>query len=515
MSRSPSLKIMLKFARLAVQSLCCTTCFVCFAADGEKVEQANQPAQHTVIDVGARKQLFVDNRFIASDRGVELVMHRPRRDGHILIKADQSWEEGGQIMVYSSVLRENGKTRVWYDLLTPTGEGPYDHQRRVCYAESEDGLHFVKPELGLHEVNGSKANNVVLPGVIGGCAVWIDPKADPEHRYKTQTKVYPSGQFHMHSSPDGLNWTKFSRLEPGPGGWDTQSIVFWDPAISRYALFTRYWEDNLDPARRFRTVRRLESDDLRNWDRQTIVMQPDDQDLATHQTSTLKPPVDFYGADVFRYEDVYIMLAQTFWHWYPRAEGPGPSTFDVRLAISRDGKSFERVGQRSPFLSLGPEGEFDSRFVWAMPDPVRMGDELWFYYVGSNRDHDRVVDPANGGEHRAGVSRAVLRLDGFVSANAGYEGGEMTTPLIRFTGQSLELNVDTGGGGSVLVELLDEEGQPLPGYSKNDTVPVIGNSVNMPVSWEGGTDVSELAGRPIRLRFHMQDCQLYAFQFVE
>ena len=509
----PSL-ITVKLVRVVVLAVCFTMSVHCLAADKDHVESTAQPS---VIDVGARKQLFVDERFIASSGGVELVMHRPQRDGQVLVTADQPWEAGGRIAVYSSVLRENGKTRVWYDLLTPTGEGPYDHERRVCYAESEDGLQYVKPQLGLHEVNGSKANNVVLPGVIGGCAVWIDPQADPADRYKTQTKVYPIGQLHMHSSPDGLHWTKFARLDPGPGGWDTQSIVFWDPDIERYALFTRYWEHNDDRARRYRTVRRLESDDLLNWDQQSIVMQPDEDDLATHETPTAQPPVDYYGADVFRYEGVYLMLAQAFWHWQPRppSEKLGPSTFDVRLAVSRDGETFQRVGGWSPFLSLGPEGRFDSRFVWAMPDPVRMGDELWIYYVGSNQDHDGVVDPASDGEHLSGISRAVLRLDGFVSANAGYSGGQLTTPLIRFSGNSLELNVNTGGGGSVLVELLDEKGQPLPGYSQSDAIPVVGNSVNMPVTWKGGTDVSEMAGRAVRLRFSMQDCQLYAFQFVE
>ena len=470
------------------------------------------------LDVGSAKQLFIDERFIDSSQGVELVMNPPRRDGVALLKADQPWEQDAHLSVYSSVLRENGKTRIWYDLVRPTGEGPYDHERRVCYAESEDGLHFVKPHLGLHEIQGSKANNVVLPGVIGGCAVWIDPNADAEHRYKTQAKVYPSAQFHMHSSADGLRWKPFARLDPGPGGWDTQSIVFWDPAIERYALYTRYWVHRADPARRYRTVRRLESEDLLHWDHQTIVMQPDERDLATHKTPTAQPPVDYYGADVFRYsgaDDVYIMLAQAFWHWFqrPPTKGLGPSSFDVRLSVSRDGKHFQRVGDRKAFLPTGPEGRFDSRFAWALPDPVRMGDQLWIYYAGTNRDHDSVVDPTAGGEHLSGIGRAVLRLDGFVAADAGDDGGQITTPPIRFDGRRLELNVQTSGGGSVAVEILDDQGQPLAAHSVADAVAIKGDSVRMPVSWKTGDDVSRLAGRTLRLRFHMRDCKLYAFQF--
>jgi hypothetical protein len=149
-----------------------------------------------------------------------------------------------------------------------------------------------------------------------------------------------------------------------------------------------------------------------------------------------------------------------------------------------------------------------------MPNPIRMGDELWIYYVGQNRDHNGNIDPgAPDGKFLSGIGRAVLRLDGFISADAGYRGGWLTTPLIRFSGGRLELNVATSGGGSVEVELLDEQGRPIEGYSKAASRIINGNSVRMPVRWKTTDDVSQLAGRPVRLRFHMQDCKLYAFQF--
>jgi len=508
---------------LVTNTLAIAACLLMMGPLGVVAE--SNPA--VVIDVGSRKQLFIDDRFIASSRGVEMVMNRPYRDGQVLLAADQPWEQGHFIGVYSSVLKEQGKVKIWYDLRRPSPGGPYDYELRVCYAESENGIDFSKPQLGLHEVDGSTANNVVMPGINGGCSVWIDPHAPPHERYKNQAKVYPSGQFHMHSSPDGLRWKLFAKLEPGPGGWDTQSVVFWDPVPQRYALYTRRWFRKEPAIESYRTVRRLESDDLRNWDNQSIVMEADEIDLATHKTPTGQPPVDYYGADVFKYseaEDVYVMLAQAFWHWSERKpdEGPvgvdrsghlGPSTFDVRLAVSRDGKRFQRAGNRKPFLATGAEGQFDSRFVWAMPHPVRMGDSLWFYYVGGNRDHDFIIDASANGRHLTGISRAVLRLDGFVSVDADYTGGEITTPPIRFAGNRLELNVETSGGGSVLVEMLDENQQPLPGYSKADAHAVQGDSVRMPVRWKTTDDVSRHADRSVRLRFHMQDCKLYAFQF--
>ena len=474
------------------------------------------------IDIGTRKQLFIDDRFIESSAGVSLVMNPPRRDGIILLTNDQPWETGPEtfIGVYSSVVKEGDVVRLWYDSRRD-GARRYG---RVSYAESKDGLHFTKPILKLHEIDGSRDNNVVIPGIIGGCAVWIDPKTPAQHRYKTQAKVYPTGQFHMHSSPDGLRWKLFARLDPGRGGWDTQSVAFWDSNIERYALYTRYWMSHRHGTAQapdnFRAVRRLESDDLKNWDNQSIVIRPDEDDRRLHSTPPGQPPVDYYGADVFRYAEadrVYVMLAQAYWHWQPRAprKGLGPAGFDVRLALSRDGSRFQRAGGRKPFLSMGPAGRFDSKFVWAMPDPVRMGDELWIYYVGSNRDHDGYVDAAAEGKHLTGIGRAVLRLDGFVSADADYTGGEITTPAIKFSGERLELNVDTSGGGSVTVELLDQDHQPIPRFSKTEATPVNGNSVRMPVRWGDRHTVSVLAGRPVRLRFHMRDCKLYAFRFVE
>ena len=155
------------------------------------------------VDVGSRKQLFVDRHLVESSRDVTLSMHSPRRDGRVLITADQPWEKDCHVLVYSSVVKDRGKIRVWYDLIKRTGAGPYDHLRMVAYAESADGVHFVKPKLGLHALEGSKQNNIVLPDKIGGCAVWIDSRAPAEHRYKTQAKVYPTGQFTCTVHPTG------------------------------------------------------------------------------------------------------------------------------------------------------------------------------------------------------------------------------------------------------------------------------------------------------------------------
>ncbi|MED5401761.1 MAG: hypothetical protein VX669_15335, partial [Planctomycetota bacterium] len=84
------------------------------------------------IDIGGRKQVFLDRQLIEASRNVVLTMHSPRRDGRVLISADQPWERGCHVAVYSSVLNDRGKVRVWYDLVKVTGPGPYDHLRMVA-----------------------------------------------------------------------------------------------------------------------------------------------------------------------------------------------------------------------------------------------------------------------------------------------------------------------------------------------------------------------------------------------
>jgi hypothetical protein len=209
---------------------------------------------------------------------------------------------------------------------------------------------------------------------------------------------------------------------------------------------------------------------------------------------------------------VYIALIPAFHHWNNEMEGSGPNTADVRLAVSRDRRHFVQPGGRQPFLRLGPSGSFDSKWLWAMPRPVRRGDELWIYYFGMNRDHGRGVDPASH-QMLSAISRAVMRLDGFVSADFDYTGGTLLTPPLQFAGSRLELNLDTSAGGMGRVEILDEMGVPVPGYSMLEADQMNANSVRQVVTWRGKQDVSALAGRTVRLRMKMRATKLYAFQF--
>ena len=158
--------------------------------------------------------------------------------------------------------------------------------------------------------------------------------------------------------------------------------------------------------------------------------------------------------------------------------------------------------------------------IFPSGDIIPVGDELWFYFGGFSVPHG-----GSSGPELAGIGRAVLRRDGFISADAAYTGGELTTRPLVFAGSKLQLNLDTGAGGTVRVEIQDQAGNPIPGFALEDADEINGNYLQVPARWraevvgklrraEGDPDVSALAGRPVRLRFVMRDARLYSFQFV-
>ncbi len=113
------------------------------------------------------------------------------------------------------------------------------------------------------------------------------------------------------------------------------------------------------------------------------------------------------------------------------------------------------------------------------------------------------------------LRRYTLRLDGFVSAHAPMSGGGLLTKPLRFKGRKLAINFATSAAGSVRVEIQDASGKALPGFALEECPPLFGDTIERIVTWKNGGDVSAIAGQPARLRFDLQDADIYAFQFAE
>ena len=208
---------------------------VAIACNATATRVAAQP-----IDVGSQKQLFIDHKFIDSKENIDLVVNPPKKRPGAFLRSDKPWEAFR--LIYYSVAEDQGMYKMWYQAFDNdqwSGGVP-----RMCYAVSQDGLHWEKPNLGLVEYNGSKENNILLePSKLG--YVFIDPHGKPEQRYKMLSGI---GTTRIRTSPDGIQWHHSAdpifRFHPrldtddlGPVG-DAQSLMV-DTARRRYVAFLR------------------------------------------------------------------------------------------------------------------------------------------------------------------------------------------------------------------------------------------------------------------------------------
>jgi hypothetical protein len=473
------------------------------------------------VQIGTAKRLTWDASLMDKADGIRFEMHRPHRTGERCLVADKPWESW-QLGGMSSLLMENGQFRLWYSVSHGIRHG---EEYAIAYAESQDGIHWTKPELGLVEYEGSTKNNLVVgySSVIG--QVFVDPRAEAGQKYKMLAAIFPKADsdpkryLTLLTSTDGLRWSKPERnvVREGDFALDTQSQAFWDRDRQSYVLFTR-----MGP---WRQVGRSASPDPFAFPPPKKVMEPDEPSQA-----------DYYQAGVTKYEeaaDAYVALVPVFFHpgdaqGKPAGGNPpltikyvnnpitvvAPDTLDLHLFTSNDSIHWQRRGEHEPFIGLGPDGEFDSRSLYPSVGYAVVGGEIWLYYSAFDCTHIESLSGPKPFEKRLGsITRATLRLDGFVSATAGNDGAEIVTRPICFGGDHLELNVDCGAGGHVNVELQSANGEPIPGFAASDCDRIYHNHIRKTVTWQGKSDVSALAGQPVRLRLVMRNCKLYAFHF--
>jgi len=466
------------------------------AADAKRA--TDQP-----IHIGSGKQLFFDDKFIAESKGVRIVMNPPAKAGQVVF-ADRPWEDF-RLTSYFTVVQDGDVIRMYYSCFskdqwhTPKAWELYAY---LCYAESKDGVRWTKPELGIIEFDGSKKNNIILRSVVDG-TVFIDPKAAPERRYKLLHTVGPhAGGLRVSYSADGIHFITPKPVSP----WcpDSQQVAFWDGRLGKYTAFLR------KNTKRGRSVGRVEMANIEApWPGELwTVFEADDQDPRD---------VDFYNNACVKYpwaDDAYFMFPSAYHHFPPQMGNDG--LLDISAAASRDGVHWVRP-DRGPYLALGEADEWDAQLMMMGPGLVRMGNHIYQYYNGVDLSHGgtrRMSDDDRAKWRRwSQVGRAVQRLDGFYSADADYAGGRLVTPPVVFAGSRLALNVNTSSAGHARVGLIGADGKPLPGFSAADCDLILTNNVAHTVTWKGKSDVSKLAGKPIRLRFEMRSTKLYAFQF--
>lgn len=474
-----------------------------------------------ILEPGPR-QLLLDDYILGDINLVERVIHQPKKfagnpsilpdlptDGLVVqIRSAPNWDEVEQVW------------KLWYIRFGDDGNGASGSD----YATSKDGIHWEKPVVGVVEVHGSKQNNLVM--VAGDPQAFSqhisnDPHAPPENRYKGM--VGPRGRQPIVSA-DGFVFTKLDVPEIPS---EDESHIYWDESEQRY-IFTVKHNGPFG-----RSVYLSLSDDLLNWTDPELIYHaaaPDQklgaryiQEVA-HNPLMWQPTikhreeynVEIYNMPVFRYEGLYIGLRNYFEisGRNPQPRGNQDGVNSPKLASSRDLRSWTRVGDHSHFLPISEMGEgvLDTGQVFAASHPIRMGDELWFYYTGIDVRHrpnvPKVVD-----EYRGGIYLAKLRLDGFVSMRGEDENSVLDTRPLRIEGCRLFINGVADG--RITAEISDAQGcHALPGWGREDCHPVTGDQLATELSWSG-RDLSELAGQQVRVRFHLENADLYSFWVEE
>ena len=472
------------------------------------------------IHVGSRLEPLVDDYLIDTMTGAKLTLHQPAFR-EVVFRHNVPWE--GNCSCSHIVFQDGPLYRMYYK-----GEqylpGKFDATKLdkkyfsdlyPCYAESDDGIHWRRPELGLVEFNGSKKNNILwslkdaarlwnLPESVAKVS-WTNhsifkdtnPDCPPDARYKM---LGGYGAYALKSA-DGIHFTAMSQeiVIPItlPNHFDSQTTAFWDSVGKRYLSFHRATRNKL------RDIVMNTSTDFLHWS----------EPVYLEYTGT--PVEELYTNQITPYFRAPHILMGFPKRYVERRKAVGPDKFeweavsDGVFMTSRDGLHFrcwgealvrpglqaERWVNRNNYISHG--------IVLTKSDEPGMPDELSIYST------EGFWSPDNSCRLR----RHTIRIDGFVSVQAPLAGGEFVTHPLAFERKSLVMNYSTSAAGSISVELQTADGKPIEGFTLADCGEIYGDQVEQVVAWKGNTDLGNLAGTPVRLRFVLKDADLYSIRF--
>jgi hypothetical protein len=437
-----------------------------------------------VLEIGSRWELFVDDWLIARLEGAELRLNAPIKREVVLV-ADQPWE--GKWSAYFTALQDGAAVRLYYRGFTPADVSP---ETCTCMVESNDGIRFERPKLGLYEFDGSKQNNIVHRGIEShNLAPFIDlnPQTRSGARYKAlaglQSKLYAL------SSADGLRWQKI-QADPvmTKGAFDSLNVGFWDPTAQVYRAYARYWTGG--GYQGFRGIQSSTSTDFLRW-----------SDPQPNRYAGSAPLEHFYtNATVPCPGAPHILLS------FPKRFVPERTKLsgynvqgvsDAMFMTSRDGVNWSRIFREAWVRPDLDERNWTHRSNMPAWGIVQTTPDEFTMYISEHYDW-----PDNR------LRRLTVRRHGFASIHAGVADGVCLTQPLKFTGTELALNYATSAGGNVSVEVQDADGKAL--MQSND---MFGNELERVVPWLGGARIADLAGKPVRLRLTLRDADVYALRF--
>ncbi|MCM8822720.1 MAG: hypothetical protein NC831_07940 [Candidatus Omnitrophica bacterium] len=306
------------------------------------------------------------------------------------------------------------------------------------------------------------------------------------------------GGIYIAKSHDGLHWNYNDTKPVIHGESDCNNACVYNLEKGVYMLYMRGWHTaaagwNNGKGNQRRRITYSESRDLKNWSEPQVIMSPDELDTN-----------DFYGISVFRYANAYIGMLWVF-------DDDMYETIDIELCWSRDGIRWERHPERPKFIETEEKGKMGGYMVFPGQEPVIYGDNLYIY-VNAHSKYPHNAQPENSTNW---VYRTKLRMDGFVSLDAGSQMGSLITRPFTLQSDTIKINAATQGG-YIIAELaepywFDPKGKAIEGFSAKDFDVFKEDSISHTLSWRGNSNLARLKGKRIMLKIAMVHSQLYSF----
>jgi len=476
------------------------------------------------------KHLFIDDHRIERLHGARRVLNPPQKNpSNPVLVGEYPWERNGVSPYRCLYDQARGVLRMWYGAtgqrivetrqLGPDNPPSNVYESYLCYAESNDGIRWQRPALGCVEYEGSRDNNIIIqsrstPGRIhgdqGGLLIDDAYEQDPQRRYKmifldtTRQQDASGREGHpvtlrvVAHSADGIAWIR-DLEEPQPGRrFGVLAYLDAEPsgAINPGARYIVYGQRG--SAWKTRQIGRRDSDDLVHWSDNWPVLESSLQD---------KPGTEFYYTEAGVLNRTYagLHLGALGVYYTDMNEPYHPARqeglIEAQLAYSRDSVHWQRWDE--PFIPRGEPGSFDWGLILCSY-PAITADRLYFLYEGRSASH--------GAECPGTIGVAALRLDGFVFVEAeGFVEGTLTTRPHHWRAESLLVNVQAAGS-RLRVQLQDETGRALPGYSCEECDPIREDALSRQVSWRGSGDLRALSDRMVAIQFYLSHgARLYSY----
>lgn len=478
--------------------------FAAKPSDAQNVPYLQSPPE--VIDITVGRQIFVDDFLIEETDLVPEYHKAVKYEGNPILFPETPWEK------HQAPVACPKSGGVWYDEEEKIFKMWYEAGwlQQMCYAVSEDGIHWERPDLGLepgtnkillyegYEIDKVTGDvNYLRPD---STTVFIDYECDKSERYKLFLRN-PGAEFPgiVAVSGDGIHFEKFIFTEEI---YD-RSTVFYNPFRKKWVYSIRdLWKDRSRSYRECDNIldgAKWTPGEKHNW-------------LATDELDQPIPyigyPPQVYNVDCIGYESIMLgMFEITYGPENNVCEGAGvPKITELIPMYSRDGYHFSRPCRDSVINASIYKGAWDRGYVQSVSGGVIInGDELWIYYTGFAGDESHANEnwlSTNGIYQNGATGLAKLRRDGFVSMNGS---GTLLTRKMQFTGKdSLAVNAV----GKVQVEILSEEGEVLAVSEEFE-----GDSTNAKLLFKD-FQVASLNGRIFRLRFRVSG-KLYSFGFAD